>query len=444
MTAAASPVRPDQPGWLDPELATLTQDRFSDPGWIFERKLDGERCLAFRSGRGIRLMTRNQKEDTSTYPEITEALAAQRAGDFIIDGEIVAFDGSQTRFARLQQRLGVRQPGPDLLAGVPVCYYVFDVLWADGRDMRPLPLRERKQILRDLLTFTGPLRFTEHTDTDGEAYFRQACASGWEGVIAKRADAPYRAWPDPGLAEVQVRERPGIRHRRLHRPAREPHRVRRAAAGLLRPGSPARIRRQSRYRLQPADPGQPARDAGRPGAGPSPVRPRPAAAVRRALGGAPPGRRGGLQRMDDRRGAAPPPVPGPARRQGPRRCRPGDAAGQHPVKTPPRTLTQTTADHAARPIVPTSGTPDRRLCARENVRRKHHVGRTYRPLRCPARRPGKATSGRYSRSEHLLRHLWHRSAEPRAGMEDQPRPMMVTGLGLRCGCGSRRSRRGAR
>ncbi|HYB48887.1 MAG TPA: non-homologous end-joining DNA ligase [Streptosporangiaceae bacterium] len=184
---------PDLPGWLDPELATLTQDRFSDPAWIFERKLDGERCLAFKSGRQVRLMTRNQKEDTSTYPEITGALAAQQADGFIIDGEIVAFDDGQTRFALLQQRLGVRHPGPDLLEQVPVYYYIFDVLWADDRDVRPLPLRERKSILGDLLAFTGPLRFTEHRDTDGEAYFRQACASGWEGVIAKRADAPYRA-----------------------------------------------------------------------------------------------------------------------------------------------------------------------------------------------------------------------------------------------------------
>ena len=189
MPAAAS----EQPGWVDPELATLTQDRFSDPGWIFERKLDGERCLAFRSAGKVRLMTRNQKEDTSTYPEITQALAAQRDDDFILDGEIVAFDGSQTKFARLQQRLGVRQPGPELLAEVPVWFYIFDVLWADGRDVRPQPLRERKGILQDLLTFAGPLRFTEHINTDGEAYFRQACANGWEGVIAKRADAPYRA-----------------------------------------------------------------------------------------------------------------------------------------------------------------------------------------------------------------------------------------------------------
>jgi DNA ligase D-like protein (predicted ligase) len=185
--------RPDQPGWLDPELATLTKERFSDPAWIFERKLDGERCLAFKSGKRVRLMTRNQKEDTATYPEIAEALAAQQADGFIIDGEIVAFDGSQTSFARLQQRLGVRHPGRPLRAAVPVYFYIFDVLWAHDRDMRPLPLRERKRVLRDLLTFDDPLRFTSHRDTDGEAYWREACAKGWEGVIAKRADAPYRA-----------------------------------------------------------------------------------------------------------------------------------------------------------------------------------------------------------------------------------------------------------
>ena len=184
---------PDQPAWLDPELATLTRERFSDPAWIFERKLDGERCLAFRSGTRVRLMTRNQKEDTGTYPELAEALAAQQAGDFIIDGEIVAFAKDETSFSRLQQRLGVRHPGPELRAQVPVYYYIFDVLWADGRDVRAEPLRERKRLLRGLLTFDDPLRFTQHRDTEGEAYYREACASGWEGLIAKRADAPYQA-----------------------------------------------------------------------------------------------------------------------------------------------------------------------------------------------------------------------------------------------------------
>ena len=186
------PARTRQPDWLEPELATLTQDRFSDPAWIFERKFDGERCLAFRAGQQLRLMTRNQQQVTSTYPEIADALRAQEASDFIVDGEVVAFDGDQTSFSRLQRRLGVRDPGPALRAEVPVYLYVFDVLWADRRDVRPLPLRERKRLLRGLLSFRDPLRYTEHRDTDGEAYWREACAKGWEGVIAKRADSPYR------------------------------------------------------------------------------------------------------------------------------------------------------------------------------------------------------------------------------------------------------------
>ncbi len=180
------------PEWLEPQLATLTRDRFSDPAWIFERKLDGERCLAFADGRGVRLMSRNQHEISGTFPEIAGALAAQRRGDFVGDGEIVAFAGSQTSFARLQRRLGVARPADALRAGVPVFFYLFDVLHAGGRDTRPLPLRERKQILRGVLSFDDPLRFTEHRDTGGEAYYREACGKGWEGVIAKRADAPYR------------------------------------------------------------------------------------------------------------------------------------------------------------------------------------------------------------------------------------------------------------
>jgi len=182
-----------QPAWLDPEMATLTADRFSDPAWIFERKFDGERCLAFRDGERLRLMTRNQQKVSGTYPEIAEALAAQDATDFIVDGEVVAFDGDQTSFSRLQRRLGVRDPAPALRAEVPVCIYLFDVLWAGGGDVRPRPLLERKRLLRGLLSFSGPLRFTEHRDTDGEAYYREACQRGWEGIIAKRVDAPYRA-----------------------------------------------------------------------------------------------------------------------------------------------------------------------------------------------------------------------------------------------------------
>jgi bifunctional non-homologous end joining protein LigD len=153
-----------QPDWLEPELATLTADRFSDPAWLFERKFDGERCLAFRAGQQLRLMTRNRQQVTSTYPEIADALQAQQASDFITDGEVVAFDGDRYSFARLQRRLGVSDPGSALRAEVPVYLYVFDLLWADGREVRPLPLRERKRLLRGLLSFRDPLRFTEHRD----------------------------------------------------------------------------------------------------------------------------------------------------------------------------------------------------------------------------------------------------------------------------------------
>jgi bifunctional non-homologous end joining protein LigD len=192
MPGATKAVAGGLPVWVEPELATLTGERFSDPAWIFERKLDGERCLTFADSSGVRLMSRNQKAITPSFPEVAAALAARRSGDLVVDGEIVAFEGAQTRFERLQHRLGVIHPSEALLREVPVYYYVFDVLYADGRDVRPLPLRQRKNILAGSLEFRDPLRSTEQRECDGEAFFAQACRDGWEGLIAKRADAPYR------------------------------------------------------------------------------------------------------------------------------------------------------------------------------------------------------------------------------------------------------------
>ena len=179
------------PSWAQPQLATLTKDRFSDPQWLFERKLDGERLLAFRDASGVRLLTRNDRDVTATFPEVADALRAQKANGFVVDGEVVAFRDGQTSFSMLQQRLGVAHPTPALIKDYPVTYYIFDVLFADGQDTRGLPQRERKERLSALLDFTGPLRYTEHRAGDGEAFYRQACVDGWEGLIAKRADAPY-------------------------------------------------------------------------------------------------------------------------------------------------------------------------------------------------------------------------------------------------------------
>jgi ATP-dependent DNA ligase len=174
-------------------LATLTTRTFSDPGWVFERKLDGERCLAFRQGRAVRLMSRNRKRVNNQYPEIVEALLAQDADDFVVDGEVVAFDRNRTSFTRLQRRMHVADPERARGTGVPVLYYFFDILHAAGKDTTGVPLRHRKEAVRALLSFEDPLRFTEHRDEKGEQYLREACRRGWEGLIAKRADAPYKA-----------------------------------------------------------------------------------------------------------------------------------------------------------------------------------------------------------------------------------------------------------
>jgi bifunctional non-homologous end joining protein LigD len=182
-----------QPSWIEPELATLTKERFSDPTWISERKLDGERCLAFAAENGVQLLTRNKKVITGTYPELAAALSAQQGGDFIVDGEIVAFDGTQTSFARLQQRMQLAAPLPGLVKRVPVYYYVFDIVFADGADLRRMPLLERKKELRRVLSFGGPLRSSTHRTGRAEAHWQEACSKGWEGVIAKRADSSYRA-----------------------------------------------------------------------------------------------------------------------------------------------------------------------------------------------------------------------------------------------------------
>ncbi|MGP3947969.1 non-homologous end-joining DNA ligase [Streptomyces sp. 7N604] len=184
--------RPD-PREVRPMLATLTSDYFSDPGWLFERKLDGQRCLAVRDPEGAALSSRSGLPLSGTYPEVAEALARQRNTGFVVDGEVVAFEGSRTSFARLQQRMGIENPRAARATGVAVRYYVFDLLWLDGYDLTRLPLRTRKALLRRSLTFSSPLRFTAHRNAEGEAYLRQACGWGWEGLIAKRADSTYAA-----------------------------------------------------------------------------------------------------------------------------------------------------------------------------------------------------------------------------------------------------------
>ena len=165
--------------------AVLSDEPFSDPGWVFERKLDGVRCIAHRDGSGVRLLSRTDRDMSAQYWEIAEALEADPCENFVIDGEVVALDRHGiSRFGRLQRRGKER---------VAIYLYVFDLLRFEGTDLRELPLRERKQQLRDGLRFHDPIRFTPHRNEHGERLFEEACRKGLEGVIAKRADSPYRS-----------------------------------------------------------------------------------------------------------------------------------------------------------------------------------------------------------------------------------------------------------
>jgi DNA ligase D-like protein (predicted ligase) len=179
-------------------LATLTDHPFSDPDWIFERKLDGVRCLAFRDGGEVRLMSRNRKPLTERYPELAAALLQQAPPRFIVDGEIVAFKDGVSSFERLQGRLGLTDPVRARATAIPVFYYLFDLLWIDGYDITRLELRDRKRVLRSAFAFQGPIRYSGHRDREGEQMYRDACARGLEGVVAKRAASHYvsRRSPD--------------------------------------------------------------------------------------------------------------------------------------------------------------------------------------------------------------------------------------------------------
>lgn len=140
--------------------ATLTQDRFTGPEWIFERKYDGIRLLSFRHGGKVELFSRNQLPQS--HPAIADAIRALPVDEVILDGE-VDWGGN-------------------------VRYHVFDILWLDGRDLMRLPLMERREILHGL-GLRGPMHAVP--EVTGAAPWEQACREGWEGVIAKRRDSLY-------------------------------------------------------------------------------------------------------------------------------------------------------------------------------------------------------------------------------------------------------------
>lgn len=181
------------PDWVSPMLATLTNERFSDSEWIYECKFDGERALAFYNQGDVKIFSRNKHLLNETYPDLINVFQHQTSDNFVIDGEIVAFEKKGiTSFSRLQQRLGRKKISLKEALEIPVYYYVFDILFLNGFDLRDLPLKLRRELLKKAIHYKDPLRFTEGIIKEGESFYKKACALGWEGIIAKRLDAPYQ------------------------------------------------------------------------------------------------------------------------------------------------------------------------------------------------------------------------------------------------------------
>ncbi|HEX2218682.1 MAG TPA: DNA ligase D [Gemmatimonadales bacterium] len=189
-------------------LAETAERAFSREGWLFEPKLDGYRILAARVGGEPRLVTRNGNDCATSFPEILRAVAALPFDRVVLDGEVVTLDDEgRPSFQRLQGRARLSRPIDIRHAAIntPATYYGFDLLGFEDFDLRPLPLADRKAVLRRVLPPVGALRFLEHVEDEGEALYREAERLGLEGVVAKKVDAPYKGGRSPAWLKVRSR-----------------------------------------------------------------------------------------------------------------------------------------------------------------------------------------------------------------------------------------------
>jgi bifunctional non-homologous end joining protein LigD len=177
------------PSSIPPMLATMIDKPFNNSKWIFEPKLDGYRTLAFIRDGQARLFSRNGLEVTSQYPFLTGDLANQPASELILDGEMVALDaGGRSCFQCLQEhskQTVQKKPAASIL------YYVFDVLYLNGYDLRSVPLMGRKNILSAILLISKHVRSVEYIETEGESLYEAAIGNGLEGILAKQKDSLY-------------------------------------------------------------------------------------------------------------------------------------------------------------------------------------------------------------------------------------------------------------
>ena len=163
-----------------PMLATLVPEPFHRPGWVYEEKYDGYRILAYKEGDSVTLLSRNDKSRNESFSEIADAVAALPDRTLLLDGEVVAFD------RRLVSRFQLLQQGE-----VPVVYAVFDCLYRNGADLRPLPLPVRRAAAEEAIGHRDRLFLSRRLPEDGRKAFEVARKKGWEGLVAKDPAAPY-------------------------------------------------------------------------------------------------------------------------------------------------------------------------------------------------------------------------------------------------------------
>ncbi len=200
-SARATPLPAD----AQPMLGTLVAKPFSDPDWVFEVKWDGIRALASVDDGECRLRSRLGNDITDRYPELEALAGLLRVRQAVLDGEIVVLDAQgRGDFERLQSRMHVATPSRSLLSSAPITYYVFDLLYCDGYDLREAPLVERKRLLRQVLTSNDRVRYSDHVAEKGTELFELAEQHGAEGIVGKQAHSPYVGGRSPYWVKLKV------------------------------------------------------------------------------------------------------------------------------------------------------------------------------------------------------------------------------------------------
>jgi bifunctional non-homologous end joining protein LigD len=186
-------VKRPMPTAIHPMLATSIDEPFDHPEWLFEIKWDGYRAIAFIAKGKVRLVSRNQNDLTAQYSELQSVSSFIQAETAILDGEIAALDEQgRASFSLMQQRTGIRQGGRQAPSrgDIPVLYYVFDLLYLDGYDLRRVSLEQRKDLLAKITSLDGPIRYSDHF-SQGKALFDVAKQKGLEGILAKLRNSVY-------------------------------------------------------------------------------------------------------------------------------------------------------------------------------------------------------------------------------------------------------------